>query len=165
MPGDPQTSPGDSERNQLSNLVSGAHSPPLGVWPLVDTVMANRTDASVPFTSYEYYLDYIDLIPVDEKKLKANKHSIVIALWLSLATFVVLLFFILLYMSWSGSPQVRHSPHTYQIGSWIPSFNFPLCLRRASLQTAEEPGSRAGPDQWAQQQSASASPPGPLALP
>uniref|UniRef100_A0A338P7A4 Melanocortin 2 receptor accessory protein n=1 Tax=Mus musculus TaxID=10090 RepID=A0A338P7A4_MOUSE len=35
--------------------------------------MANGTDASVPLTSYEYYLDYIDLIPVDEKKLKANK--------------------------------------------------------------------------------------------
>ncbi|GAB1300416.1 Melanocortin-2 receptor accessory protein [Apodemus speciosus] len=69
--------------------------------------MANRTDASVPLTSYEYYLDYIDLIPVDEKKLKASKHSIVIALWLSLATFVVLLFLILLYMSWSGSPQMR----------------------------------------------------------
>lgn len=37
--------------------------------------MANRTDTSVPFTSYEYYLDYIDLIPVDEKKLKANKRK------------------------------------------------------------------------------------------
>lgn len=37
--------------------------------------MANRTDASVPFTSFEYYLDYIDLIPVDEKKLKANKRK------------------------------------------------------------------------------------------
>ncbi|EDM10692.1 melanocortin 2 receptor accessory protein (predicted), isoform CRA_c [Rattus norvegicus] len=73
MPGDPQTSPGDSDRNQLPNRVSGAHSPPPGVWPLTDTAMANRTDASVPFTSYEYYLDYIDLIPVDEKKLKANK--------------------------------------------------------------------------------------------
>nr|AAL80044.1 fat cell-specific low molecular weight protein beta [Mus musculus] len=37
--------------------------------------MANGTDASVPLTSYEYYLDYIDLIPVDEKKLKANKRK------------------------------------------------------------------------------------------
>lgn len=165
MPGDPQTSPGDSDRSQLPNRVSGAHSPPPGVWPLTDTAMANRTDASVPFTSYEYYLDYIDLIPVDEKKLKANKHSVVIALWLSLATFVVLLFFILLYMSWSGSPQVRHSPQAYQICSWTHSFNLPLCLRRASLKTTDEPGSRAGIDQWLQQQSPSASPPGPLALP
>lgn len=37
--------------------------------------MANRTDASIPVTGYEYYLDYIDLIPVDEKKLKANKRK------------------------------------------------------------------------------------------
>ncbi|XP_028612246.1 melanocortin-2 receptor accessory protein [Grammomys surdaster] len=127
--------------------------------------MANRTDASVPFTSFEYYLDYIDLIPVDEKKLKANKHSIVIALWLSLATFVVLLFLILLYMSWSGSSQMRHSPQPHQICPWTHGFNLPLCLRRASLQTAEEPESRAATDQWLQQQSPSASLPGPLALP
>ncbi|ERE76714.1 melanocortin-2 receptor accessory protein [Cricetulus griseus] len=69
--------------------------------------MANRTNTSVPYTSYEYYLDYLDLIPVDEKKLKAHKHSILIAFWVSLVTFVVLLFLILLYMSWSGSPQMR----------------------------------------------------------
>lgn len=37
--------------------------------------MANRTNSSVPYTSYEYYLDYLDLIPVDEKKLKANKRK------------------------------------------------------------------------------------------
>ncbi|EDL03854.1 melanocortin 2 receptor accessory protein, isoform CRA_b [Mus musculus] len=37
--------------------------------------MANGTDASVPLTSYEYYLDYIDLIPVDEKKLKSQSGS------------------------------------------------------------------------------------------
>ncbi|XP_021041223.1 melanocortin-2 receptor accessory protein [Mus caroli] len=127
--------------------------------------MANRTDASVPLTSYEYYLDYIDLIPVDEKKLKANKHSIIIALWLSLATFVVLLFLILLYMSWSGSPQMRHSPQPQPICPWTHSFNLPLCLRRASLQTTEEPGRRAGTDQWLTQQSPSASALGPLALP
>ncbi|XP_031220224.1 melanocortin-2 receptor accessory protein [Mastomys coucha] len=139
MPGDPQTSPA--------------------------TVMANRTDTSVPFTSYEYYLDYIDLIPVDEKKLKANKHSVVIALWLSLATFVVLLFLILLYMSWSGSPQVRHSLQPQELCPWTHGFNFPLCLRRASLQTTGDPGSRAGTDQWLQQQSPSASAPGPLGLP
>nr|XP_051715459.1 melanocortin-2 receptor accessory protein isoform X2 [Oryctolagus cuniculus] len=66
--------------------------------------MANRTNGSALYYSYEYYLDYLDLIPVDEKKLKANKHSIVIAFWVSLAAFVVLLFLILLLMSWSGSP-------------------------------------------------------------
>ncbi|EAX09878.1 melanocortin 2 receptor accessory protein [Homo sapiens] len=68
--------------------------------------MANGTNASAPYYSYEYYLDYLDLIPVDEKKLKAHKHSIVIAFWVSLAAFVVLLFLILLYMSWSASPQM-----------------------------------------------------------
>ncbi|KAB0355509.1 hypothetical protein FD755_022017 [Muntiacus reevesi] len=67
--------------------------------------MANRTNTSAPYYSYEYYLDYLDLMPVDEKKLRANKHSIVIAFWVSLAAFVVFLFLILLYMSWSGSPQ------------------------------------------------------------
>jgi hypothetical protein len=37
--------------------------------------MINRTNISVPYYSYEYYLDYLDLIPVDEKKLKANKRK------------------------------------------------------------------------------------------
>ena len=35
--------------------------------------MANQTNASTLYDSYEYYLDYVDLIPVDERKLKANK--------------------------------------------------------------------------------------------
>ncbi|KAF3820502.1 hypothetical protein GH733_013678 [Mirounga leonina] len=35
--------------------------------------MANQTNISTPYNSYEYYLDYLDLIPVDERKLKANK--------------------------------------------------------------------------------------------
>uniref|UniRef100_A0ABI7XXZ6 Melanocortin 2 receptor accessory protein n=1 Tax=Felis catus TaxID=9685 RepID=A0ABI7XXZ6_FELCA len=67
--------------------------------------MANQTNASTLYDSYEYYLDYVDLIPVDERKLKANKYLIVIAFWVSLALFVMLLFLILLYMSWSGSSQ------------------------------------------------------------
>ncbi|KAM6224024.1 melanocortin-2 receptor accessory protein [Rhynchocyon petersi] len=70
--------------------------------------MANRTNSSTPYNSYEYYLDYLDLMPVDEKKLKANKHVIVIVFWVSLAAFVVLLFLILLYMSWSSSPQISN---------------------------------------------------------
>lgn len=80
MSGDPQRSPGDSDRNELSNVVPGAHSPApdVSLWQTlasIATVMANRTNASVPYTSYEYYLDYLDLIPVDEKKLKANKRK------------------------------------------------------------------------------------------
>lgn len=129
------------------------------------TAMANRTNASVLYTGYEYYLDYIDLPPVDEKKLKANKHSIVIAFWVSLATFVVLLFLILLYMSWSGCPQMRHSPQAHQICPWGHSLNLPFCLRRVSLQTTEEPASRTDTDQWLQQESPSASHPAPLDLP
>ncbi|XP_059133193.1 melanocortin-2 receptor accessory protein [Peromyscus eremicus] len=154
---------GDSDRNELSNVVPGAHSPAPDVrlWQTLAstaTVMANRTNASIPYTSYEYYLDYLDLIPVDEKKLRANKHSIVITFWVSLATFVVLLFLILLYMSWSGSPQMRHSPQPHRICPWSHSLNLPFCLRRASPQTTEEPGSRTGSEQWLQQHSPSASP-------
>ncbi|XP_040606452.1 melanocortin-2 receptor accessory protein [Mesocricetus auratus] len=127
--------------------------------------MANRTNASVLYTSYEYYLDYLDLIPVDEKKLKAHKHSIVIAFWVSLVTFVVLLFVILLYMSWSGSPQMRHSPQPHRLCPRDRSLHLLSCLRRTSRQATEDTGSRAGSDQWLQQESPSASPPVPLALP
>ncbi|XP_060226694.1 melanocortin-2 receptor accessory protein isoform X2 [Meriones unguiculatus] len=91
--------------------------------------------------------------------------SIVIAFWVSLATFVVLLFLILLYMSWSGCPQMRHSPQAHQICPWGHSLNLPFCLRRVSLQTTEEPGSRTDTDQWLQQESPSASHPAPLDLP
>uniref|UniRef100_A0A5F8GHV7 Melanocortin 2 receptor accessory protein n=1 Tax=Monodelphis domestica TaxID=13616 RepID=A0A5F8GHV7_MONDO len=69
--------------------------------------MANRTNSTHSYYSYEYYMDYVDLPQVDERKLKANKYSIVIAFWVSLAAFVVLLFLILLYMSWSGSVPIR----------------------------------------------------------
>uniref|UniRef100_A0A8B9EUW3 Melanocortin-2 receptor accessory protein n=1 Tax=Amazona collaria TaxID=241587 RepID=A0A8B9EUW3_9PSIT len=65
--------------------------------------MANRTNSSEYFWSYEYYWDYIDPIPVDGSKLKVNKYSIVIAFWVGLAAFVTFLFLILLYMSRSGS--------------------------------------------------------------
>ncbi|XP_055470833.1 melanocortin-2 receptor accessory protein [Psammomys obesus] len=170
MSGDPETGLGNSDRNKLSNLVPGAHwsAPDMSLWQTLGstaTAMANRTNASILYTSYEYYLDYIDLAPVDEKKLRANKHSIVIAFWASLATFVVLLFLILLYMSWSGCPQMRHSPQPHQICPWSHSLNLPFCLRRVSLQTTGEPGSRTDTDQWSQQESPSASCPAPLDLP
>ncbi|XP_012636370.2 LOW QUALITY PROTEIN: melanocortin-2 receptor accessory protein [Microcebus murinus] len=132
--------------------------------------MANGTNASAPYYSYEYYLDYLDLIPVDEKKLKAHKHSVVIAFWVSLAAFVVLLFLILLYMSWSGSPQMRNSTQHHHTCPWSHRLNLPLCIQRhlqrhrppqgtlqAPPSSVEDPGSRAGPDQWPQQDSPSAS--------
>ncbi|CAH18577.1 Homo sapiens C21orf61 short form mRNA, variant 1 [Pan troglodytes] len=132
--------------------------------------MANGTNASAPYYSYEYYLDYLDLIPVDEKKLKAHKHSIVIAFWVSLAAFVVLLFLILLYMSWSGSPQMRNSPKHHQTCPWSHGLNLHLCIQkclpchREPLATSQaqassvEPGSRTGPDQPLRQESSSTLP-------
>lgn len=93
--------------------------------------MANRTNASAPSSGYEYYLDYLDLIPVDEKRLRASKHSIVIAFWLSLAAFVVLLFLILLFMSWSGSLPVRTSPQSRHACPWSLSLHLPSWLRKA----------------------------------
>uniref|UniRef100_A0A8C5KN05 Melanocortin 2 receptor accessory protein n=1 Tax=Jaculus jaculus TaxID=51337 RepID=A0A8C5KN05_JACJA len=117
--------------------------------------MANRTNTSTPHYSYEYYLDYLDPIPVDEKKLKAHKHSIVIAFWVSLVAFVLLLFLILLYVSWSGSVHVRNSHQHHQIGPWNHSLNLPFCLRRASQGSAEESGSRTGANQQQQQDSPS----------
>uniref|UniRef100_A0A8D1V4D4 Melanocortin 2 receptor accessory protein n=1 Tax=Sus scrofa TaxID=9823 RepID=A0A8D1V4D4_PIG len=92
--------------------------------------MANRTSAPALYDSYEYYLDYVDLIPVDEKKLKANKHLIVIAFWVSLVAFVVFLFLILLYMSWSGSPQTRNNTQHHPTCPWNLGLNLSLCFWR-----------------------------------
>ncbi|XP_049713943.1 melanocortin-2 receptor accessory protein isoform X2 [Elephas maximus indicus] len=107
--------------------------------------MANGTNASGPYYSYEYYLDYLDLIPVDEKKLRANKHSIVIAFWVSLAAFVVLLFLILLYMSWSGSPETRNHPQHHPACPWNHFLNFPLCVRRHPQRHKGPPGAPLNP--------------------
>ncbi|XP_059954758.1 LOW QUALITY PROTEIN: melanocortin-2 receptor accessory protein [Mesoplodon densirostris] len=98
--------------------------------------MANRTNASTAYYSYEYYLDYLDLIPVDEKKLKANKHSIVIAFWVSLAAFVVFLFLLLLSMSWPASPQTRkvrtgggmNNAQHHPTCPWSLGLNLPVCV-------------------------------------
>ncbi|XP_010606932.1 melanocortin-2 receptor accessory protein [Fukomys damarensis] len=105
--------------------------------------MANRTNTSAPYYSYEYYLDYLDPIPVDEKKLKANKYSIVIVFWVSLAVFVMFLFLILLYMSWSGSSQMRNGLQHHPSCPWSPGLSLPLCLCRTSPRTVEELGSGA----------------------
>ncbi|XP_006753189.1 PREDICTED: melanocortin-2 receptor accessory protein [Myotis davidii] len=69
---------------------------------------ANNSNASAPSFGYEYYLDYLDLLPVDEKQLRAHKYSVVIAFWASLAAFVVLLFLVLLSMS-RRAPGARSS--------------------------------------------------------
>ncbi|XP_058040821.1 melanocortin-2 receptor accessory protein isoform X1 [Ahaetulla prasina] len=56
---------------------------------------------------YEYYFDYLDLSPVDASKLKANRYSIVIGFWIGLVSFVALLFFILFYISRSGTTSMK----------------------------------------------------------
>ncbi|XP_029459453.1 melanocortin-2 receptor accessory protein [Rhinatrema bivittatum] len=71
--------------------------------------MANLTNTSDYFWSFEYYWDYVDPVSVDGRNLEANKHSIVIAFWVGLAAFMLFLFLILLYMSRSGSAPVRNS--------------------------------------------------------
>ncbi|KAM4047237.1 melanocortin-2 receptor accessory protein [Anomaloglossus baeobatrachus] len=55
-------------------------------------------------TFYEYFYDYLDPISFDESELKANKYSIVIAVWIGLVAFSVFLFLILLNMSRTDSP-------------------------------------------------------------
>ncbi|XP_030058009.1 melanocortin-2 receptor accessory protein [Microcaecilia unicolor] len=74
-----------------------------------DSKMANLTNTSEYFWGLEEYWDYVDPVAVDERSLKANKYSIVIAFWVGLAAFVLFLFLILLYMSRSGSVPARNS--------------------------------------------------------
>ncbi|XP_066226449.1 melanocortin-2 receptor accessory protein isoform X2 [Saccopteryx leptura] len=95
--------------------------------------MANGTNASAPLYSYEYYLDYLDLIPVDENKLGAHKHSVAIAFWVSLAVFVVLLFLVLLSMSWAGSSQARNNTQHHPTCPWSLRLALPLCVQRYLL--------------------------------
>ncbi|XP_061483809.1 melanocortin-2 receptor accessory protein isoform X3 [Rhineura floridana] len=70
--------------------------------------MANKTHSSDYTWGWEYYLDYIDPLPVDAKNLKANRYSIVIAFWIGLASFVAFLFLILFYISRSGSTPMKN---------------------------------------------------------
>ncbi|ETE73477.1 Melanocortin-2 receptor accessory protein [Ophiophagus hannah] len=66
--------------------------------------MTNSTNDTV---RYEYYLDYFDLPPVDASKLTAHRYSIVIGFWIGLVSFVAFLFFILFYMSRSGTTSMK----------------------------------------------------------
>uniref|UniRef100_A0AAZ3RX63 Melanocortin 2 receptor accessory protein n=1 Tax=Oncorhynchus tshawytscha TaxID=74940 RepID=A0AAZ3RX63_ONCTS len=76
--------------------------------------MINSTNSSQDSWRYEweYYYDYLDPIPVDERKLKYNKYLIVIVFWISLAAFVGFLFAILTFMSRSVSLPKAHSSKT-----------------------------------------------------
>ncbi|XP_070606426.1 melanocortin-2 receptor accessory protein [Erythrolamprus reginae] len=68
--------------------------------------MTNSTNYIEP---YEYYMDYLDLRPVDASKLKVNRYSIVIGFWIGLVSFVAFLFFILFYMSGTTSMKTGRS--------------------------------------------------------
>uniref|UniRef100_A0A3B5L476 Melanocortin 2 receptor accessory protein n=1 Tax=Xiphophorus couchianus TaxID=32473 RepID=A0A3B5L476_9TELE len=66
-----------------------------------DTIVPGNS-TSAPLYEWEYYLDYLDPVFVDESQLKYHKYSIVIILWVSLAAFVGFLFLILNLMSLIG---------------------------------------------------------------
>uniref|UniRef100_A0A673W847 Melanocortin 2 receptor accessory protein n=1 Tax=Salmo trutta TaxID=8032 RepID=A0A673W847_SALTR len=79
--------------------------------------MINSTNSSQDSWRYEweYYYDYLDPIPVDERKLKYNKYLIVIIFWISLAAFVGFLFVILTFMSRSVSlPNSKKSKKSWR---------------------------------------------------
>uniref|UniRef100_A0A3B3WRJ9 Uncharacterized protein n=1 Tax=Poecilia mexicana TaxID=48701 RepID=A0A3B3WRJ9_9TELE len=78
-----------------------------------------------PLYEWEYYLDYLDPVFVDESQLKYHKYSIVIILWVSLAAFVGFLFLILNLMSLSMAP----------MAVWILVDLNPFCLLRWALVT------------------------------
>ncbi|XP_036896445.1 LOW QUALITY PROTEIN: melanocortin-2 receptor accessory protein [Sturnira hondurensis] len=95
--------------------------------------MVNGTNTSALGYSYEYYLDYLDPIPVDERKLRAHKHAIAIAFWVGLMAFVLLLLLTLLYVSWSGSPLARNHAQHQPTCPWGLRLDLPLRVLRHLL--------------------------------
>ncbi|XP_069616944.1 melanocortin-2 receptor accessory protein [Ranitomeya imitator] len=77
--------------------------------------MDGRVGDAANHTEYEYYYDYLDPVSFDESELKANKYSIVIAVWIGLAAFSVFLFLILLYMSRTDSPEANFTARRNQL--------------------------------------------------
>ncbi|XP_018420514.1 PREDICTED: melanocortin-2 receptor accessory protein [Nanorana parkeri] len=69
--------------------------------------LVNTTDSYT--VAYEYYFDYVDPVSFDESELKANKYSIVIAVWVGLAAFAVLLFLCLFYISRTDLPRSKYT--------------------------------------------------------
>ncbi|XP_020926575.1 melanocortin-2 receptor accessory protein isoform X3 [Sus scrofa] len=62
--------------------------------------------------------------------MSSGNDLIVIAFWVSLVAFVVFLFLILLYMSWSGSPQTRNNTQHHPTCPWNLGLNLSLCFWR-----------------------------------
>ncbi|XP_040194804.1 melanocortin-2 receptor accessory protein [Rana temporaria] len=69
--------------------------------------LENKTDNYT--VTYEYYFDYVDPVSFDESQLKANKYSIVIAVWVGLAAFSLFLFLCLLYISRTDLPRSKYT--------------------------------------------------------
>ncbi|XP_075053264.1 melanocortin-2 receptor accessory protein [Mixophyes fleayi] len=84
----------------------------------------NNTDTNYTLT-YEYYFDYVEPVSFDESELKANKYSIVIALWVGLAAFAVFLFLILLYMSRTDSARTRYTARRNRLTSTAENLEAP----------------------------------------
>uniref|UniRef100_M3ZYI1 Melanocortin 2 receptor accessory protein n=1 Tax=Xiphophorus maculatus TaxID=8083 RepID=M3ZYI1_XIPMA len=90
-----------------------------------------------PLYEWEYYLDYLDPVFVDESQLKYHKYSIVIILWVSLAAFVGFLFLILNLMSLSvklpkcfdGCTVHSCVHHLFLLAADSGSTHAPLCAR------------------------------------
>ncbi|XP_078812722.1 melanocortin-2 receptor accessory protein [Oryzias latipes] len=72
-----------------------------------DTLVAAGNITGDVLYEWEYYYDYLDPVIVDASKLKYNKYSIVIILWISLVAFVGFLFLTLNLMSVTGSMPKR----------------------------------------------------------
>ncbi|KAL2096574.1 hypothetical protein ACEWY4_008722 [Coilia grayii] len=61
--------------------------------------MSNSTNSTDYIWGFEYYYDVLDPVPVDASKLKYNRYSIVIILWVTIVSFIGSFFFVLAYMS------------------------------------------------------------------
>ncbi|KAK6455947.1 melanocortin-2 receptor accessory protein isoform X1 [Huso huso] len=69
--------------------------------------MTNVTNSSNYIWDYEYYYDYLDPVAVDERQLKANKYSIVIAFWVGLSAFVGFILLMLMHISRSSTAPMQ----------------------------------------------------------
>ncbi|KAM5334989.1 melanocortin-2 receptor accessory protein [Glossophaga mutica] len=107
--------------------------------------MVNGTNASAPDYGYEYYLDYLDFVPVDERKLRAHKHAVAIAFWVSLVAFVLLLLLILLCTSRTGPPPARNPAQQQPTCPWGLRLDLPLRVLRHLLLHRDPQGTPQAP--------------------
>nr|XP_004468709.3 melanocortin-2 receptor accessory protein isoform X2 [Dasypus novemcinctus] len=103
------------------------------------------------------HLDWMNL-----STLRTISDLIVIAFWVSLVAFVVLLFLILLYMPWSGSLQLRNHPQHHPACPWSHILNLPLCFRRRLARPGGPPGASQAPSPLGEPGSRGSAPDGQL---